>query len=305
LARTSKEQTKHSDKSSFASSGNLGRKQGRESRRIVVQQVSAVAPVRGTHDESRRRLKGFQEYAMNLTEEAKLLKRVPIFSKVDPARLRLLALASERIVFAAGQEVCHQGDKADTMYVILEGEAEVLIDRKGGQIAVAELRKNSFFGETAILCDVLRTATIKAREPLSTLRVSKDMFYHLVTDCPEMAVEVMRVLANRLEHTKTTVPTTTATGVGRSAPEYATTDEIIGNGDFPTLYTPEMPCSKCPTFVYRSKWPTPVPDQSTSRPASPKAKEAVAEAPLLSVSANSAEGKNQDRVTLRSGDGGL
>ncbi|MCA0247442.1 MAG: cyclic nucleotide-binding protein [Rhodospirillales bacterium SCN 65-16] len=138
---------------------------------------------------------------MNLNEEVELLKGVPIFSKVEQAKLKLLAFTSERVNFAAGQEVCHQGDPGDTMYVILGGVADVLIDTDKGQIVVAEMQPNSFFGEIAILCDVPRTATIKAREPLSTLKITKDMFYRLVAEFPQMAVEIMRELAHRLEDT--------------------------------------------------------------------------------------------------------
>jgi len=138
---------------------------------------------------------------MNLNEEVELLKGVPIFSKVEQAKLKLLAFTSERVNFAAGQEVCHQGDPGDTMYVILGGVADVLIDTDKGQIVVAEMQANSFFGEIAILCDVPRTATIKAREPLSTLKITKDMFYRLVAEFPQMAVEIMRELAHRLEDT--------------------------------------------------------------------------------------------------------
>jgi CRP/FNR family cyclic AMP-dependent transcriptional regulator len=138
---------------------------------------------------------------MNLNEEVELLKGVPIFSKIEQAKLKLLAFTSERVNFGTGQEVCHQGDPGDTMYVILGGTADVLIDTPGGQIAVAEMKKNDFFGEIAILCDVPRTATIKAREPLSTLKITKDMFYRLVAEFPQLAVEVMRELAHRVEDT--------------------------------------------------------------------------------------------------------
>jgi CRP-like cAMP-binding protein len=147
---------------------------------------------------------------MNLNEEVELLKGVPIFSKVEPAKLKLLAFTSERVNFTAGQEVCHQGDPGDTMYVILGGTADVLIDTPGGQIAVAEMKRNSFFGEIAILCDVPRTATIKAKEPLSTLKITKDMFYRLVAEFPQMAVEVMRELGYRLEDTNQKLQLATA-----------------------------------------------------------------------------------------------
>ena len=147
---------------------------------------------------------------MNLNEEVELLKSVPIFSKMEPARLKLLAFTSERMNFAEGQEVCHQGDPGDTMYVILGGTADVLIDTPGGQIAVAQMKKNSFFGEIAILCDVPRTATIKARETLTTLKITKDTFYHLVGEFPEMAIEVMRELAHRVEDTNQKLRAATA-----------------------------------------------------------------------------------------------
>jgi CRP-like cAMP-binding protein len=95
----------------------------------------------------------------------------------------------------------HQGDVGDAMYVILAGSADVLLETPNGQIRVAELKKNSFVGDIAILSDVPRTATIKACEPLTTLKISKDMFYRLVAEFPQMAIEMMRELAHRLEDT--------------------------------------------------------------------------------------------------------
>ena len=138
---------------------------------------------------------------MNLNEEVEILKGVPIFAKMEPAKLKLLAFTGERMTYMDGQEICHQGDPGDAMYVILGGVADVLLETPDGQIAVAQLKKNGFFGETAILCDAPRNATIKARETLSTLKISKDMFYRLVTEFPTMAIEMMRELAHRVEDT--------------------------------------------------------------------------------------------------------
>ena len=147
---------------------------------------------------------------MNLNEEVELLKGVPILSKIEPAKLKLLAFTSERVNYAEGQELCHQGDPGDAMYVILGGVAEVVIDTPAGPISVAELKKNNFFGETAILCDVPRNATIKAREPLVTLKISKDMFYRLIAEFPQMAIEIMRELAHRVDDTNKKLQEATA-----------------------------------------------------------------------------------------------
>ena len=48
-----------------------------------------------------------------------------------------------------------------------------------------------------------RTATVKATTKLTTLRISKDLFFRLVTEFPQMSVEIMRELAHRLEKTTT------------------------------------------------------------------------------------------------------
>jgi CRP/FNR family cyclic AMP-dependent transcriptional regulator len=147
---------------------------------------------------------------MNLNEEVEILKGVPIFAKMEPAKIKLLAFTGERMTFGAGQEVCHQGDLGDAMYVILGGTADVLIDTEKGQIRVAELKKNGFFGETAILLAAPRNATIKASESLLTLKISKDMFYSLVAEVPQMAIEVMRELALRVEETNKKLSEATA-----------------------------------------------------------------------------------------------
>ena len=131
---------------------------------------------------------------MNLNEEVEVLKGVPIFSKIEPAKLKLIAFTSERMTYGSGQEVCHQGDPGDAMYVILGGAADVLIDTNTGPLRVAELKKNGFFGETAILCDAPRNATIRASESLLTLKISKDMFYRLVSEVPAVAIEMLREL---------------------------------------------------------------------------------------------------------------
>ena len=69
------------------------------------------------------------------------------------------------------------------------------------QIEIAKVKKNDLVGEIAILCDVPRTATVRAKTELLTLEITKEIFFQLVTQFPEMALEVMRELAFRLEKT--------------------------------------------------------------------------------------------------------
>ena len=138
---------------------------------------------------------------MSLKEEVDLLRNIPLFAKLEPAKLKLLAFTSERLSFAPGQPLFNQGDVGDAAYVIIEGEADVLIDTPAGKTRVAVLARNAIVGDIAILCDVPRTATVVAKSPLIVLRIAKDTFFRLVTEFPQMAVEIMRELALRLERT--------------------------------------------------------------------------------------------------------
>lgn len=136
---------------------------------------------------------------MSLNEEVELLRKIPLFAKLEPSKLKLLAFTSDRLTYDAGHKLFNQGDMGDAAYIIVEGEADVLVDTPKGEIRVATLSRNDFVGEIAILCDVPRTASVLAKTELVTLRISKDLFFRLIAEFPQMAVEIMRELAHRLE----------------------------------------------------------------------------------------------------------
>jgi CRP-like cAMP-binding protein len=138
---------------------------------------------------------------MLLKDEVQMLRQVPLFARVEPSRLKLLAFTSDRVRFAPGDVLFRQGDPGDAAYVILEGEADVLVNAPSGPVRVAGVGQNDIVGEIAILCDVSRTATVRAATSLEALRISKEIFLKLMTDFPEMTIEVMRELASRLSHT--------------------------------------------------------------------------------------------------------
>lgn len=147
---------------------------------------------------------------MSLIKDVEVLRSIPLFAKVEPAKLKLLAFTSERLEYMPGDELFRQGDYGDAAYIILDGEADILVDTPKGAVKVATLGKNDIIGEIAILCDVPRTATVVAQSDLETLRVSKDGFFHLVTQFPQVGIEVMSELAARLHHTTQALTVTRA-----------------------------------------------------------------------------------------------
>lgn len=138
---------------------------------------------------------------MLLKDEVEQLRRVSLFSTLDPARLKLLAFTSDRARFEPGQTLFRQGEVGDAAYVVLKGEAEVLVESDVGEVKVATMGCNSIVGEIAILSDTPRTATVRAATELETLKIQKDPFLRLIAEFPEVAIAIMRVLAERLSRT--------------------------------------------------------------------------------------------------------
>ena len=138
---------------------------------------------------------------MSLSEEVELLRNIPLFANIEPSKLKLLAFTSERISYSKDQILCKQGEIGDAAYIIIDGEAEILVDTPTGPMPVATVGRNDIVGEIAILCDVPRTATVKAKTKLETLVISKDLFFRLIMEFPQIGIEIMRELASRLEAT--------------------------------------------------------------------------------------------------------
>ena len=137
-----------------------------------------------------------------LDEEVELLRKIPLFSTIDPGKLKLLAFSSDRKNYADGQDLFKQGEFGDAAYVIVEGSADVIVETDDAdEVVVAELGNNEFIGEISILCDVPRTATVRASGELQTLVIKKEHFLGLVQQIPDFGVEVMRELASRLSKT--------------------------------------------------------------------------------------------------------
>ena len=138
---------------------------------------------------------------MSIDQEVEILRKIPLFANIDPAKLKLMAFASPRVTYRKGESLFYQGDVGDSAYIIVEGSADIILETDKGPLTVATVKGDDIVGEIAILCDVPRTATVTAREELVTLQITKELFFQMVTDFPEMAIEIMRVLAHRLENT--------------------------------------------------------------------------------------------------------
>jgi CRP/FNR family cyclic AMP-dependent transcriptional regulator len=135
---------------------------------------------------------------MSLKQEIEVLRRVPMFAEIEPAKLKLLAFMCERVGFDPGNRLMQQGDLADAAYLIIDGHAEVILETPSGPVIVATLGANEIVGEVGILGNAPRAATVRAKDRLIALRISKEPFMRMVREFPTVAVSIMQELAQRL-----------------------------------------------------------------------------------------------------------
>ena len=138
---------------------------------------------------------------LNLHEQAELLRRVPMFAKLEPSKLKLLAFTSESLTFEDGEVLFHRGDSADCAYVIMEGAVDVLSDTDDGIVVATTLHANELFGELGVIANEARSATLRASGTLQALRISDEMFLKLLADNSDVALDVMRQLSLKLTRT--------------------------------------------------------------------------------------------------------
>jgi CRP/FNR family transcriptional regulator, cyclic AMP receptor protein len=136
---------------------------------------------------------------VSLQQEVEVLRRVPFFADIEPAKLKLLAFMSERVGFDDGKVVCRQGDPGDAAYLIIDGYADIVLEGQDGPLTVATLGANEIVGEMSILTGAPRNATVRAKGRLIALRIAKDPFMRMVREFPTMAVSIMQELAHRVE----------------------------------------------------------------------------------------------------------
>jgi NADH:quinone reductase (non-electrogenic) len=98
--------------------------------------------------------------------------------------------------FQSGDVVFQQGDLGDSVYVIEEGECDVLREEDGKQKLLATLKAGDYFGEMALLSDQSRNATIQARTAMNVLIIPKGDFDKLRHSMPAFG-EIFRELAKK------------------------------------------------------------------------------------------------------------
>jgi CRP/FNR family transcriptional regulator, cyclic AMP receptor protein len=122
------------------------------------------------------------------------LSRLSLFADLPYPQVEALAHTFTEEVFAERQRVIREGMTGSGFYVILEGEAKVVI---GGQER-ARLTRGDFFGEISILTDALPTADVIATTMLRCLTIPDNELKAFMLRQPNVMYRMLQVEARRL-----------------------------------------------------------------------------------------------------------
>lgn len=142
-----------------------------------------------------------QRHEGYIAERIALLKPLDLFAQLNEEELRLVA---ERLVyapFAKGDVITQQGAVAHWLYILTEGEAEVVLEAAGqprrvvGEITAGG--SGSFFGEMGLLTGEARSATVLAARDTLCYRLDKSAFEDIIHARPAIAEEISQIMAER------------------------------------------------------------------------------------------------------------
>jgi len=103
--------------------------------------------------------------------------------------------------FKAGDIIFSEGDAADFMYVMRSGEVEIVVN---GTV-VDTVGSGGIFGEMALIDRAPRSATVRCKTDCSVLQLDERRFLFFVDETPFFALDVMRILVERLRAMDATI----------------------------------------------------------------------------------------------------
>jgi len=102
--------------------------------------------------------------------------------------------SAEATPFSAGSAIFQKGDSGDSMFVVASGEVDIVVDGK----VVDQLTQGDLFGEMSLIDKQPRSADAVARTDCSVVQIDEKRFLFMTDHTPRFALQVMRLVAQRL-----------------------------------------------------------------------------------------------------------
>lgn len=132
-----------------------------------------------------------------IDRRARLLGELELFQSLSLEERTELAKGLKYTPFAHGEVMTRQGADAHWLYILEEGKASVRVSDKGLEKEVATIEGPAFFGEMSLMTGEPRSATVVAQTDTECFRLDQATFKSVITQRPEIAESIARVLTKR------------------------------------------------------------------------------------------------------------
>ncbi len=136
---------------------------------------------------------------LSLMDRILFFKRVPLFANLSPADLKQVAAIAEEEFFNDGEELAHEGDVGDAMFLIVSGEVRVCSMNDGTENEIARRKVGDYVGEMSIIGREPRMASLIAAGDVRTLCIDQQSFEGLLRERPDVSLSVIQELNKRLK----------------------------------------------------------------------------------------------------------
>ncbi|MDP9329914.1 MAG: cyclic nucleotide-binding domain-containing protein [Actinomycetota bacterium] len=136
--------------------------------------------------------------AISVIERVIFLRQVPLFADLALDDLERVAEIAEERGYADGETIAAEGELGNELHIVVEGVVSVVQDRDGSDHELARRTTGDAVGEMSLITHKPRMASLMASGPARTLRIGHREFESMLRERPDVALAVMRVLAQRL-----------------------------------------------------------------------------------------------------------
>jgi CRP-like cAMP-binding protein len=128
------------------------------------------------------------------------LRSIKLFANLEDSQLKSFLRYLEVVRFPQFSHIVRQGQRGDSMYVVVEGEVRVLTIVDGKESILATLSAGDCFGEISLLDQGPRSADVIANRDSALLRLSNSAFERLVKEAPALSVPFLLALSRAVVH---------------------------------------------------------------------------------------------------------
>jgi CRP-like cAMP-binding protein len=110
----------------------------------------------------------------------------------------MMSLGALGKVYHDGEVIVRQGDVGDALFVIQEGQLEILSERQGKELRIRIAGKDELVGEMAVFEREVRSATVRALGEARVLTLDRKNFLRRINEDPSLAFRVVETMSRRV-----------------------------------------------------------------------------------------------------------